>query len=137
MQKIIQKLYTKRLLYAACFILFMLIDWTRGSQIGVVWAWTVNMTGIVMALIIFSSFKPGELRRKEYLVYTVLCAAALPLSYLWWQCHQAVIYRDKLLSAVLNVWASCSSGQEKKWLAGYAGKRPCCEDLHSGRSLGV
>jgi len=104
MQKIIQKLYTKRLLYAACFILFMLIDWTRGSQIGVVWAWTVNMTGIVMALIIFSSLKSGELRRKEYLVYTVLCAVALPLSYLWWQCHQAVIYRDKLLSAVLNVW---------------------------------
>lgn len=100
----IKKMNKKRILYMLCFFAFMIIDWTRGSQIGVVWAWTVNMTGVVMAVILLSAGKIREFKRPIYLLYSVLCIVALPLSYMWWNVHQAAIYRDRLLSAVLNVW---------------------------------
>lgn len=87
-----------------CFIALMLIDWTRGSQVGSTWAWTVNMTGVVMAVILFSAYHPKDFGKTVYIIYSVVCAAALVLSYYWWNLHQAAIYRDKLLTAVLNIW---------------------------------
>ena len=94
----------KQFLYTLCFIAFMVIDWTRGSQVGSTWAWTVNMTGVVMAVILFSAYHPKEFVKPVYLIYSAVCIAALPLSYYWWNLHQAAIYRDKLLTAVINIW---------------------------------
>lgn len=94
----------KQFLYTLCFIVFMVIDWTRGSQVGSTWAWTVNMTGVVMAVILFSAYHPKEFVKPVYLIYSAVCIAALPLSYYWWNLHQAAIYRDKLLTAVINIW---------------------------------
>lgn len=94
----------KQFIYTLCFIAFMVIDWTRGSQVGSTWAWTVNMTGVVMAVILFSAYHPKEFVKPVYLIYSAICIAALPLSYYWWNLHQAAIYRDKLLSAVINIW---------------------------------
>ena len=87
-----------------CFFALMVIDWTRGSQVGSTWAWTVNMTGVVMAVILFSAYSLKDFCKPVYGIYSVLCLAALPISYYWWNLHQAAIYRDKLLTAVINVW---------------------------------
>lgn len=95
---------SKRMLYTLCFFLLMVIDWTRGSQVGSTWAWTVNMTGIIMAVILFSAYDLKTFIKPVYLVYSAVCIIALPLAYWWWNLHQAAIYRDKLLTAVLNVW---------------------------------
>ncbi len=100
----LQYLKSKRFLYTICFAALMLIDWTRGSQIGVVWAWTVNMQGVVMGVFLLSFCDRKLLRRKIYYIYTAICAVAIPVSYSWWFFHQESIYRDQLLSAVLNVW---------------------------------
>lgn len=94
----------KRTLFMICFFLLMIIDWTRGSQVGSTWAWTVNMTGVIMAVIMFSSYNIREFNKPVYIVYSLAGIVALPLSYLWWNAHQAIIYRDKMLTAVLNVW---------------------------------
>lgn len=94
----------KQFLYTLCFIAFMVIDWTRGSQVGSIWAWTVNMTGVVMAVILFSAYPPKEFMRPVYLIYSVVCIIALFFSYYWWNLHQEAIYRDKLLTAVINIW---------------------------------
>lgn len=104
MDHIKKYIISKQFLYTLCFVAFMVIDWTRGSQVGSTWAWTVNMTGVVMAVILFSAYSPREFMKPVYLVYSAVCIAALPLSYYWWNLHQAAIYRDKLLTAVLNVW---------------------------------
>lgn len=95
---------SKRTLYTICFFLLMVIDWTRGSQVGSTWAWTVNMTGVIMAVILFSAYDFKTFLKPVYLVYSTVCIIALPLAYWWWNLHQAVIYRDKLLTAVVNVW---------------------------------
>lgn len=94
----------KQYIYMFCFIALMFIDWTRGSQVGSTWAWTVNMTGVVMAVILMSAYPLKEFAKPVYIIYSTLCIAALLYSYYWWNLHQGVIYRDKLLTAVLNVW---------------------------------
>ncbi len=95
---------SKRWIYMLCFVALMLIDWTRGSQVGSTWAWTVNMQGIVVGVILLTTYRLQEFRKFGYLIYSIVCAVALPLSYQWWMVHQEAIYRDKLLTAVLNVW---------------------------------
>ena len=97
-------LFTKKNIYTLCFILFMIIDWTRGSQVGSTWAWTVNMTGVVLSVIMLSTYNIRVFLKPIYIVYSLACIIALPISYIWWYANQALIYRDKLLSAVLNVW---------------------------------
>ncbi len=104
MDRVTTYIFRKRTLYMLCFIAFMVIDWTRGSQVGSTWAWTVNMTGVVMAVILFSAYQLKDFLKPVYLIYSAAGIAALPLSYYWWTIHQEMIYRDKLLSAVLNVW---------------------------------
>lgn len=104
MNHIKKHVLNKQFLYTICFIAFAVIDWTRGSQVGSIWAWTVNMTGVVMAAILFTAYRPREFVKPVYLIYSAVCIAALPLSYYWWSLHQEVIYRDKLLTAVLNIW---------------------------------
>lgn len=95
---------SKRFLYALCFIMLFVIDWTRGSQVGAVWAWTINMTGVVMAVILFSAYPPKEFLKPIYIIYSVISIIALAGAYYWWNLHQAAIFRDQLLTAVLNVW---------------------------------
>ena len=102
--KIKDVVISKRTLYTICFFLLMVIDWTRGSQVGSTWAWTVNMTGVVMAVILFSAYDFKTFIKPVYLVYSAVCIVALPLAFWWWNLHQAAIYRDKLLTAVVNVW---------------------------------
>ena len=71
---------------------------------GSTWAWTVNMTGVIMAIILFSAYDLRTFLKPIYLVYSAICIIALPLAYWWWNLHQEAIYRDKLLTAVVNVW---------------------------------
>lgn len=104
MHKIIERVLKKRNLYMICFFILMVIDWTRGSQVGSTWAWTVNMTGVVMAIIMFSAYDYKVFLKPIYIIYSAIGVVALPLAYWWWNLHQAAIYRDKLLTAVLNVW---------------------------------
>ena len=80
MNHIKKHVLNKQFLYTICFIAFAVIDWTRGSQVGPTWAWTVNMTGVVMAAILFTAYRPREFVKPVYLIYSAVCIAALPLS---------------------------------------------------------
>lgn len=71
---------------------------------GSTWAWTVNMMGVIIGTILIITDGVRNYFRKEYLVYTLASLLLLPLAYYWWQGHQTLIYRDKLLSAICNVW---------------------------------
>jgi len=97
-------IFSKKMIYTLCFFALMLIDWTRGSQVGSTWAWTVNMTGVVMAILLATAYEPKSFLKPVYMIYSGICIAALPIAYWWWNLHQAAIYRDKLLTAVINVW---------------------------------
>ncbi len=97
-------IFSRRMIYMLCFVGLMFIDWSRGSQVGSTWAWTVNLTGIALAVILFTMVPLQDFKKRVYVIFSLICIVALPLSYLWWWNHQATIYRDKLLTAILNVW---------------------------------
>lgn len=99
-----ERVLTKKTAYTLCFFALMIIDWTRGSQVGSTWAWTVNMTGIVMALILICKKGYKAFFKPIYLIYSLVCIGMLFVMYLWWNLHQAAIYRDKLLTAGGNIW---------------------------------
>ncbi len=104
MDRIKKYLLSKRFLYTFCFIGLMIIDWTRGSQAGAIWAWTINMTGVIMAVIISSAYHPKDFLKPVYIIYSIIGISALAIAYCWWMEHQAVIFRDQLLTAILNIW---------------------------------
>ncbi len=62
------------------------------------------MQGVIMGIIFLTFCELKAFRRKIYAIYTLICVLALPLAYQWWLLHQEQIYRDKLLTAVINVW---------------------------------
>lgn len=95
---------SKRMLYTLCFMALFAIDWTRGSQIGIVWAWTINMTGVVMAVILFSAYSPKEFFKPIYMIFSVIGIVAMAIAYYWWTMNQEIIFRGRLLTAVLNIW---------------------------------
>ncbi len=104
MNDIKKNIRSKRFLYTVCFISLMAIDWTRGSQTGDVWAWTVNMTGVIMAVILFSAYPLKEFFEPVYIIYSVIGIMSLGIAYCWWMTHQTVIFRGQLLTAILNIW---------------------------------
>lgn len=95
---------SKRFLYTLCFITLFVIDWTRGSQTGDIWAWTINMTGVIMAVILFSTYSPKEFLKPVYIVYSAISAVGLAAAYYWWTLHPTAILRNQLLTVVLNIW---------------------------------
>lgn len=103
-EKIKRYVVSKRFLYALCFIALFVIDWTRGSQAGAIWAWTINMTGAVMAVIVFSAYRPKEFLKPVYIIYSVIGILALVAAHHWWMQNQTAIFRDQLLTAILNIW---------------------------------
>lgn len=94
----------KRFLYTLCFIALMVIDWTRGSQVGSTWAWTINMTGVIMAVILFSAYSLREFLKPAYIIYSVIGSIALIVAYCWRMENQTTIFLGQILTAILNVW---------------------------------
>lgn len=104
MEKKSDKQLFYKIVYAVCGFLLMIIDWTRGSQVGTTWAWTVNMMGVVICLILFTADGWKNYYKTKYIVFTIFMLFMPPLGYQFWLSHQTLIYRDKLLSAICNIW---------------------------------
>ncbi len=104
MKTIKNHIISRRFLYTMCFIVLFVIDWTRGSQAGAIWATTINLTGVVMAVILLSAYSPKEFFKPVYLIYSAVGIAALLAAYYWWNLHQAAIFVGQLLTVVLNLW---------------------------------
>ena len=97
----------RRYVCFAISVLLIVIDWTRGSQAGEVWKWTVNMTGLVMVLLAVSvwGLKGFAKHKKVYLTWLLLGPIFGVVTYLFWWYHQRVGYRDQLVSAAIALWA--------------------------------
>lgn len=92
------------IIYTVCGFLLMLIDWSRGSQVGSTWAWTVNMMGIVICIMLFTADGWHHYIAAKYAIYSAVMLILFPLGYQFWLQHQTLIFRDKLLTAICNVW---------------------------------
>lgn len=91
-------------IYVLAGFLIVIIDWTRGSQVGSTWAWTVNLLGVVFALLLAAHEKFDTWKVPQIIIFVFTFVLGVGICYFWWISHQQIIYRDKLLTAVLNVW---------------------------------
>ena len=99
-----EKRLVKKIIYTVIGFLLFLIDWTRGSQTGATWAWTVNVLGVLVCLLLIVSDGIRNYFKKKYIFFSAFICCALPLVYWFWNTHQSLIYRDKLFTVVLNIW---------------------------------
>ena len=87
--------------YAMCFLLLGIIDQRRGSAVGEIQMLFSNMTGIVMALLLFPSLDCQKLRQKIYAVWTIPCIiltiAACIVGKIYWS------YTGQWVTAVLSI----------------------------------
>lgn len=103
MEKIRQKLFTKRVLYLICFMALSLIEFLRATQGGNVWKAAANCSGLVVMVLIFSAVPLKELTDRFNVVYVLLCAAAMIALHFYWLSHQGEILWGQAQTAVLNV----------------------------------
>ena len=77
----------KRMLYAICFALFCLIDQRTKTCSGLDgWLETFqNLTGVVMAVVIMSHYRPETIRKYKlpYLVWSVIWVIGVVPAILW------------------------------------------------------
>jgi hypothetical protein len=84
----------KQWLYAFCFLCLTLIDWSRCSQSGWIWAFSVNLTGPLLCILILSHFSFRKLHLLPYVIWTLIwavisllvvfvCRYAFPYGYIY------------------------------------------------------
>ncbi len=69
----------QRVLYTLCFFALCLIDWIKGSLNGRTQMTATNMTGIVIAIMIFSGQKIKTYIKSIYVIWIVVCIIAIPI----------------------------------------------------------
>ena len=105
MQRIKEKLFTKRTLYILCFMALNLIEFLRGgSTYGYVWYVAVNCTGIVMLVMIASAYKIKEFCTIINGIWTFLCIAFMVALPFHWVHHMGEYQLLQIETAVFNAW---------------------------------
>ena len=91
----------QRVLYTLCFFALCLIDWAKVSLSGRIQMTATNMTGIVMAFIIFSASNLKRFIKPVFALWLVMCTIAIPIGI---QITLTVYpYKGQVISAALNI----------------------------------
>lgn len=93
-----------QILYTILFTLMMLIDWTRGSQAGSVWAITVNCVGILFGIIIFTVLpRPTKNMKHYHVMWWLLSISVAVIYFIPWHQGRGYLIWLHYLSVVLNI----------------------------------
>ena len=109
MEKIKSKhvsIHSNIILYTIAFILLALIDWTRGSQNGDVWAFAVNCTGIIMTVIMFIPHLRKEKQSSRnyihYYIWIGIWFIGSIIGYVIWYYNPGRVFMLQYLSGAIN-----------------------------------
>ena len=115
----------RRLIYALCFLLFCVIDQRSKTCSGLDgWLETFrDLTGIVMAVIIMSHYRPEEFKKRKvpYLVWTAVCLIGAPIAFWWGMSNRpflndwVVVVLDVVLYGYVLIHTFISVFLEKKY----------------------
>jgi hypothetical protein len=92
---------TRRILYTICFALLCVVDWVNGSQDGRLQFIATNLIGVLMGVVILSTYRFKEFLKPAYYVWAALSVIGAPIAILWAQSHYP--YQGKFITAVINV----------------------------------
>lgn len=95
----------KRILYSICFICLVLIDWIRGSQVGVYWLTAINLTGAFVSLVMMSHFKWKKEPKKIYLHWLAIWFLGSLIGVGIRRTHPGEIFLSQYLAAAVSVGA--------------------------------
>lgn len=91
----------QRVLYTLCFFAFCIIDWVKVSLNGRAQMTAANVTGVVLAVIVISSFNVKRIINWSAGIWLVVCAVAVPLGIR--MTLSVYPYRGQVITATLNI----------------------------------
>ena len=90
--------------YTIIFALMMLIDWTKGSQAGSVWAVTVNCVGILLGIILFTILpKMQKSTKRQHVILWTFCIVVSGICFIPWHQGRGYLIWLHYLTVVLNI----------------------------------
>lgn len=103
LNKVINRIISRKTLYVLCFMLLNLIDVLKGSQSGDVWYVAVNCTGLVVMVIVASGWPLRDFLTISNGIYTLVCVIAMIVIGLnWHPTGRHVLWQIE--TAIMNVW---------------------------------
>lgn len=115
----------RRLVYALCFLLFCVIEQRSKTCSGLDgWLETFrDLTGVVMAVIIMSHYRPAEIKKWKlpYLIWTAACVIGAPLAFVWGKNNRpflndwVVMLLDVILYGYIVIHTFISVALEKQY----------------------
>lgn len=98
-QKLIQG---KSIFYTLIIIFLCIVDQRRGSAAGHVQFIYINLAGIAICLLMFSTYRLKEFCKLPYWLWSaVYWPGAIAVTYL---CNDLIVYRGQWYTALLNIW---------------------------------
>ncbi len=91
----------QRVLYTLCFFALCIIDWAKTSLNGRMQMTATNMTGIVVAIIIFSSFDIKKLKNWSYYIWLMCSVTLIPFGTKVALKH--IPYKGQIITASINI----------------------------------
>lgn len=114
----------KRILYSICFIGLILIDWVRGSQVGVRWMTAINLTGAFVSVVAMSRFSWKKEPRKHYLCWLGIWLMGSLVGFGIWRTNPGEIFLSQYLAgafsvgtlgiAAIRIWRENRNTKDKK-----------------------
>lgn len=123
--KVVYSYSIRRLVYALCFLLFCVIEQRSKTCSGLDgWLETFrDLTGVVMAVIIMSHYRPAEIKKWKlpYLIWTAVCVIGAPLAFIWGKSNRpflndwVVVLLDVVLYGYIVIHTFISVVLEKQY----------------------
>lgn len=98
-QRILQDKY--KLWYMLCFLMLGLIDQRRGSAVGEIQMIFSNLTGIVIAMLVFPSLEAKKFKEKIYKIWTPICVIITVAACALWK--HFWLYQGQWTTAVVAI----------------------------------
>lgn len=104
LNRLINRIISRKTLYVLCFMLLNLIEVLKASQTGDVWYVAVNCTGLVVMVIVVSGWPLRDFLTISNGIYTLVCVIAMIVIGLNWHPSTGQYVLWQIETAVMNVW---------------------------------
>lgn len=91
------------LLYSVCFFFLMIIEWIRFTQKWNIWATSLNLIGVFMAIIIATSLSWKKEKITPYIFLIIIWIISTLIAYNIWKLYPGRIFKSQLFTASFSL----------------------------------
>lgn len=96
-----KKIIWQRVVYTLCFLFLSIVDWANGSLDGRTQMTATNLTGVVIAVIIFSAYRLNDFKKRVYVLWTCICLTMIPVGIHF--AVKVIPYKGQVVTAGINI----------------------------------